>query len=578
MVILGDADLETLVEQACNATGADGAAIAIRDIDGIFCRATTGHAPSVGSRLDAESGLTRTCLESGEPVLCSDAENDVRVRRSVAVSWGLRSVLAVPIQADLALGVIEVFSSRLSAFDMTHVRELQRIAKLVARPPMHVVADSTPVEKKPLGGKLDLILWIAGVIGVCSLPLTFVVNAYYKSETVPVPRAIVASVPTSIIYAHGTQTVETTTRLTDDRPSIPLKALPEAIVIPPESKPPVVQQLEPPIIEPTVLGDSVEMAALLTTPSRSIKPVAHPLPDFVLARALDGRSGWVTAVAFSMDGQRLASASWDGIVTFWDVIAGQEVAAIVGTKKVQALAFSRDGRWLATEDSSDVLTLWETTTRQKVRTFHGRQSALGTWVYSIAFSPDGRLLASCLDEKTVRLWDVATGGMVRDLPAHRRSVVYIAFSPDGHWLATGEDDKTIEIWDVITGQEVRTLSGHKKNIYAAVFSPDGHWLASGGADKTVKLWDLVTGREVYTLTGHGNVVTSLAFSPDSRWLASGSWDKTIRIWDVDTGRLLQRLVGHDHPVYTVAFDSRGHWLASGSEDGTIKLWQLNSTS
>jgi WD40 repeat protein len=328
----------------------------------------------------------------------------------------------------------------------------------------------------------------------------------------------------------------------------------------------------PPLTEP---ANAPSLAFSPTIPS-----VASPsVPEFEPYRTLKAHSGWVTGVAFSADGQRLASGSSDETVKLWDVPTGQEATTVASRiKEVQALAFSRDGHWLAAENSSNIVTLWDAATGQQVRKLSSNKplGVLGSsWVYSIAFSPDSRWLASGVDDKTVRLWDVATGQSLRDLTASHRSVIYTAFSPDGHWLASGGDDETIKIWEAATGKEIRTLRGHKKNVYAVVFSPNGRYLASASADKSVKLWDVTTGRERYTLTGHGSEVSSIAFSPDSRWLASGSWDRTIKIWDVQTGRNVRTLTGYNHHIYAVAFDSHGHWLASGSEDGTIKLWRLS---
>lgn len=311
------------------------------------------------------------------------------------------------------------------------------------------------------------------------------------------------------------------------------------------------------------------------------KPVEIAAPDFVLDHTLKGHSSWVTGVAFSADGQRLASGSWDRSVKFWDVSTGRELGTAFGdAERIQALTFSPDGHWLAAENSNNTVTLWNASTGREVRTLPGDKplSPFGSnWVYSIAFSPDGCLLASAVDDRTIRLWDVKTGRTVRDLPGSKRSVIYIAFSPDGRLLASGKDDNTINIWDVESGRVVHTLGGHNKSVYAVAFSPDGRSLASAGADRAVRLWDIVTGTEIHDLKGHHDRVTTLAFSPDGRWLASGSWDKTVKIWDVSSGRELETLSGNSHDVYTVAFNSRGQWLASGSEDGTVKLWRLKNT-
>src|SRR5712691_5097208 len=125
--------LTRAVERVCSLTSADGAAIALRDPQGVLCQASTGNAPDVGSRLQPDSGLTRECFETGQVVLCEDAENDSRVRPSIARSLHLRSVVAVPIQAQgSVVGVVEVFSSRPSAFATAEVAALQRIADLLA--------------------------------------------------------------------------------------------------------------------------------------------------------------------------------------------------------------------------------------------------------------------------------------------------------------------------------------------------------------------------------------------------------------------------------------------------------------
>lgn len=339
----------------------------------------------------------------------------------------------------------------------------------------------------------------------------------------------------------------------------------------------VVAKLEPfglPILvapsKPPILG----VTPAIPLPVRSIKV---SVPDFVLNRSVKTLSGWVTAVAFSVDGQRLASGTWNRGVKFWNVPTGQELSTVATKmKEIEAIALSRDGHWLAAEDSTNTVILWDATTGKELRAFAGNNPSgiLGSyWVYSIAFSPDGRWLATSKDDKTIRLWDVQTGRAVRDLVGLRRSVIYIAFSPDGRWLASGIDDKSIGIWDVRTGQVIRRLVGHRKPVNAVAFSPDGRSLASASADKSVRLWNIDSGREMRILTGHGDLVSSLAFSPNGLWLASGSWDNTIKIWNVVTGKEVQTLAGHSRHVYAVAFDSHGQWLASGSEDGTIQLWR-----
>jgi len=125
--------LMEIVERVYSLTRADGAVIAVVDLWGVICRASAGSAPIVGSRLHDHCGLTKECFENGHVVICEDAETDSRVEPSVATSLHPRSALAVPIMAKGSLvGVLEVLSSRPSAFSPTHVTWLLRLALLLA--------------------------------------------------------------------------------------------------------------------------------------------------------------------------------------------------------------------------------------------------------------------------------------------------------------------------------------------------------------------------------------------------------------------------------------------------------------
>jgi WD40 repeat protein len=631
--------LKGVIERVRSLTDAEGALIALCDVWGVVCRASAGEAPEVGSKLQSEPSLTRKSIESGQLVVCEDTEEDFRVKLATS-TLRLRSVVVVPIQGQgSVLGVVEVLSSRAAAFSAEHIAALQRIAQLLV--PMLQREEPAPAEVRG-GNKRSRIAAAVAALSLGLLLLRFeLYHRPTNAPSATASAATPVDMTTTSVGTSAPPASSTSSPLVQPGAGSAASAAkllggegPETTVVPPTlvigGVPPGAQifvddrltpstgskgeaevsslsagrhrlhitadgyqdyekgidllagqtskialKLEP--SEPAPLTEPVNDASLpVSAPTPSI--ASPSVPEFAAYRTLKAHSGWVTGVAFSAGGVRLASSSSDQTVKLWDVATGLEVATVARKiKEVQALAFSRDGRWLAAENSADTVTLWNAATGRQVRTFSSNKPSgvsSSSWVYSIAFSPDSRLLASGLDDRTVRLWDVETGQPIRDLTAAHRSVIYVAFSPDGRWLASGEDSETIKIWEVATGREIRTLRGHVKDVYAAAFSSNGRYLASASADKTVKLWDVATGRELYTLTGHGSDVTSIAFSPDSRWLASGSWDKTIRIWDVHTGEEVSTLTGYDYHIYTVAFDSHGHWLASGGEDGTIKLWRL----
>jgi TonB family protein len=123
--------LNEIVEQACLATGATGAAIVLERDGEMVCRATNGDmALQLGARLDRAAGLSGECFKTRQTQKCGDVQADPRAHIEASQLLGVRSVMVMPLLlADALVGVFELFSSRPYAFGERDERTLEALAR-----------------------------------------------------------------------------------------------------------------------------------------------------------------------------------------------------------------------------------------------------------------------------------------------------------------------------------------------------------------------------------------------------------------------------------------------------------------
>jgi WD40 repeat protein len=299
-------------------------------------------------------------------------------------------------------------------------------------------------------------------------------------------------------------------------------------------------------------------------------------PDGTLVQQLSEDEGAVTSVSFSPDNRLLATASDDrqgqGTVTLWQIDRqGTRTVRswIAHPNTVTHVTFSPDGQRLLTASWDNTVKLW-TIDGRELATLTGHSDG----VLDASFSPDGQTIATASLDKTVRLWNLQ-GKLLKILQGHTDGVTGVAFSPDGQTLATSSADQTVKLWE-LDGKEIATLEKpNGDTVWDVTFSPDGKTLATAGEDKTVTLWTR-EGSPIQTLRGHRKPIRSVSFSPDGKILATASEDNTVELWSPQRPKQ-PALRGHQGGIWAVAFSPSGQMVVTGSQDGAVKLWRPNGT-
>jgi WD40 repeat protein/TPR repeat protein len=288
---------------------------------------------------------------------------------------------------------------------------------------------------------------------------------------------------------------------------------------------------------------------------------------------LSGHGDVVRSAAYSPDGKRIVTASADKTARIWDAHDGTELAVLSGHgDRVYWAAYSPDGIHIVTASYDKTARIWDARSGKELGVLSGHASR----VYSAAYSPDGTRVVTASADRTARIWDARSGKQIAVLAADDAVVWSAAYSPDGTRIVTALSNKTARIWDAHTGAQVGVLSGHLDTVYSAVYSPDGRRIVTASQDKTARIWDAHTGAQLAVLSGHVDILQYAAYSPDGLHIVTASRDQTARVWDAHGGTALTTLLGHGNFIYSAAYSPDGTRIVSASLDETARIWDVQS--
>jgi WD40 repeat protein/cytochrome c-type biogenesis protein CcmH/NrfG len=284
-----------------------------------------------------------------------------------------------------------------------------------------------------------------------------------------------------------------------------------------------------------------------------------------------------TGLAFSPNGKILAS-TFERDILLWDVATykplGEPLRA--HSYQVEDIAFSPDGEILASLGWDNTILLWNIDEPRSLRSVFAPEAEEGRLA---TFSPDNKLIAFS-SEDNVSIWNITTKQPVYNY--HLEQIQDMAFSPDGKHLAVGSADIPLIVIDLVTFQHHQEdLPDTLQDIRVLTYRPNSNLLALGNKNGTILLWDPGSSHVVTNLSiGHSSELSDLAFSPDGTILVAADTSGTITLWDITHPNSR----GESFPVFgenvswsglSLSFHPEGHSLLITTLESYM-LWNVET--
>lgn len=208
--------------------------------------------------------------------------------------------------------------------------------------------------------------------------------------------------------------------------------------------------------------------------------------------------GRVLALAFSPDGKLLASGggipAQAGELKLWNPADGALVREIpdAHSDTIFGVAFTRDGQMLASGAADKNVKVFDPSSGRLIKLFEGHTNH----VLSVAWKRNGRMLASGGADKVAKLWDMITGEQTRSIDGFKKEVTSVSFLEGASEVLVASGDTSVQVAREEGKKEggnegankIRSFKAGTEYVQAAAVTPDGKTFCTGGADSTLRIF------------------------------------------------------------------------------------------
>ncbi|XP_027342987.1 angio-associated migratory cell protein-like [Abrus precatorius] len=291
---------------------------------------------------------------------------------------------------------------------------------------------------------------------------------------------------------------------------------------------------------------------------------------------LQGHTDSISSLAFSYDGQFLASGSLDGNVRVWDAF-GNLQGELEGPGAQGGIEWIR---WHPREHkilagcSDSTVWMWDAVSFNFLNIFgHGDGR-----VTCGDFTSDGSRICAGSEDSTLMIRDVEGGGRNHILrrqpghPYHTDRIKCLAISSTSTLALTGSEDGSIYLANINTGRVIDALAPRSESIECVGFAPSCSWAAVGGMDEKLIIWDIEHSlfRDSFN---HEHGVSCLAWL--GAWnVAAGCVDGKVRLWDSRSGECVKKFMVHKKAIESLSVSADQNFLFSASIDGKAVAYDM----